>query len=251
MELGKEERLDEIGFKGLKLIQTQSHFCYGTDAVLLSHFVKSTTSHEGKFLVELGSGNGAVLLLLWKMTGAKEIFGVEVQRELWEVATRNIVLNGAEKQIRIDEGDVSSYFTDNPKAWSGKADIVVLNPPYVARGGGIPIKNSNRHIARQETTATLKDFIEAASFILKDKGELVMVHRPKRLVEIITAMTGKGIEPRTIRFVHPKENEEPNIILVHGIKGAGRELKVLKPLYVYDNEGLSQEVLRIYGKDKA
>lgn len=248
MELKREERLDEIGFQGLKLIQTQSDFCFGIDSVLLSDFVRTATDHKEKYLVELGSGNGAVLLLLSRMTKAKEIFGLEVQKEMVSLAKRNIFLNQSEDHIKIEEGDVSNYFFNEPELWKEKVDIVVLNPPYVAKGEGIPNKNLKKHIARQETTATLKDFVKTASYILKDKGELAMVHRPKRLVDIITLMEQSGIEPKTLRFVHPKEGEEPNILLIHGIKGGGRELKVLKPLYVYHKDGLTEEVLRIYGK---
>ena len=39
------ERVDEIGFGGLKLIQDTDMFCYGIDAVLLASFA-SRSSHK-------------------------------------------------------------------------------------------------------------------------------------------------------------------------------------------------------------
>ena len=102
-------------------------------------------------------------------------------------------------------------------------------------------------ISRHEITASLNDFIETASILLKDKGTLYMVHRPERIVDIVEKMRAEKIEPKEIRFVFPKVNEQPNLILIKGIKNARPFLKVSKPLYVYNEDGTyTDEILQIY-----
>ena len=77
-----------------------------------------------------------------------------------------------------------------------------------------------------------------------------MVHRPHRLVEIINTFTKYRIEPKRIRFVHPYEDKEANMVLIEGLRGGKSMIKVESPLIVYDKSGkYTQEILRIYGKE--
>ncbi len=79
-----------------------------------------------------------------------------------------------------------------------------------------------------------------------------MVHRPSRLVDLLTAFRGNSIEPKDIRFVNSKRGEIPNIVLVHGVLGGGKELEFMKELSIYDEDGdYSAEILEIYEKNTA
>ncbi len=128
-------------------------------------------------------------------------------------------------------------------------DYVVTNPPYKKLNTGKINENEKKLISKHELKVNLNDFIEAASFLLKDKGTLFMVHRPERLADILEKMKKEKIEPKEIRFVYPKINEEPNLILIKGIKNGGEFLKIDKPLYVYKENGeYTDEILKIYQK---
>ena len=77
-----------------------------------------------------------------------------------------------------------------------------------------------------------------------------MINRPDRLVDILYLMRKYRIEPKEIRFVHPKAKEKPNLVLVKGIKNSGEFLKILEPLIVYEDNGkYTDEILKIYNRE--
>ena len=45
-------------------------------------------------------------------------------------------------------------------------------------------------------------------------------------------------------FVSPNRESAPNILLVHMVKGAGRQLTLLEPLFVYEENGSYTEKLK-------
>jgi tRNA1(Val) A37 N6-methylase TrmN6 len=71
------------------------------------------------------------------------------------------------------------------------------------------------------------------------------------LLDIVTAMRANRLEPKRIRFVYPKEGKEANTLLIEGIKDGKPDLKILPPLYVYDEHGEYTEEVRemLYGKN--
>ena len=67
MELKENERIDDLQYKGLKLIQNKEGFCFGIDAVLLSDFARKMKRKDT--VVDLCSGNGIVAILLLRKSG--------------------------------------------------------------------------------------------------------------------------------------------------------------------------------------
>ena len=248
------ERVDNIGFGNLKIIQMPKDFCYGIDAVILSDFAAKIAIGKGpkqkcnvKKVIDLGTGTGIIPLILSHKTEISRIYGIEIQKASMDRARRSVELNCLNGRIEILCGDVSKVLRNNEENLEGTFDMVVSNPPYVAMGSGIRNANGPKYVARQETTATLDDFVKTGALLLKDKGHFVMVHRPSRLGELIFSMKTHGIEPKTLRFVSPLENEPPNILLIHGIKCGGRELEVMAPLIVYETRAkYSKELRNIY-----
>lgn len=247
--LGDGERLDEIGFGGIKLIQKPEEFCYGIDAVLLSDFTANCQTKAKKFkkIADLGTGTGIVPFVLSHKIKDCQVLGVEIQENSFQRFKRNIEINKLEDRITAYYGDVKSVVRDEKLC--GSFDAVTSNPPYTAGNRGLQCNNQAKYIARHETTASLNDFVYSASKLLKDKGDLCMVHRPSRLVDIFSAFRNNKIEPKTIRFVKGKEDDIPNIVLVHGIKNSGSELKFIKDLIVYNNMSkYTEEINIIYEK---
>ena len=62
--LQEGERLDEIGFGGLRLIQKPEEFCYGVDAVILADFASKYSRKSFRSAVDLGTGTGIIPLIL-------------------------------------------------------------------------------------------------------------------------------------------------------------------------------------------
>lgn len=236
-----DERIDEIGFSGYRLIQRPQDFCYGIDAVLLAAFADV---REGGRVCDLGTGTGVIPLILRHKTKAREIWGVELQQSAAELAVRTMELNGLAEQIHILHSDVRAAAQ---ALGACSFDTVVSNPPYVRRGCGMVSEKDAKMIARHETAADFADFAQAACDLLKERGSFYLIHRPARLAEIISCCTGAGLEPKTLRMVAPRRGEPPNLLLLHCVKNGGRELTVLPELAVYgEDDGYSPEILAVY-----
>lgn len=244
--IGEGERVDDIGFGELKLIQKPEDFCYGVDAVILADFAANHKKGPARTIVDLGTGTGVIPLILSYKTDAEKIVGVELQEDSWKRACRNSEMNGLSGRVEFINGDVNDFIKWG-ESLKGQAEVVVCNPPYFIKGGGIKNDASAKTIARHETTAGLRDFLECAKYLLANKGDLFMVHRPSRLADLCYYGRQLGLEPKEMRFVSPNKNTAPNILLIHFVKGGGNELRVLDPLYVYETEGgYTEDLLKAY-----
>lgn len=242
------ERIENIGFGGLKLIQDPEEFCYGVDAVILADF--ANTLYPGFCNVaDLGTGTGVIPFILSHKNKKARFTGIDVQSHSIALAKRSCQMNGLTERIRFVKADVSRMeaLQANDDLHQRSVDMVVSNPPYFARGGAIPSSTSAKFIARHETTATLEDFVKAAAWLLNEKGHFFMVHRPSRLVDIFTCCRKYGLEPKHMRLVVPKPGAIANIVLLHCTAGGGRELKLFEELAVYNDDGsYSDEIQQIY-----
>ena len=247
------ETMDSIGFGGMKLIQGNG-FRYGVDAVLLAGFTAGETGgrrrkrRRAPRILELGCGNGIVSLILSHKIPESTMLGMEIQTKEAERARRNARLNHLEERIQIRAVDVASI---GETALPEKFNAVVTNPPYFRRGGAIPNDASAKYIARHETSADLDDFIRAAAAQLDREGELFMVHRPDRLVDICCSMRAQGMEPKELQMVMPFPETKPNILLIHGVKGANSEIRVLPPIHVREKDGRYSDLIqRLYERNR-
>lgn len=244
--VSRDERIDEIGFGNLKLIQKPSDFCYGVDSVILSDFAARCCKRKPANIVDLGTGTGVIPLIMSHKTDAAEIIGVEIQEDSYKRAVRNAKLNHLEERVSFICSDVKD-FPSWGEAYKGSIDMVVSNPPYFISGGGIKNHKAPKTIARHETTADLNDFMRCAAYLLKAGGEFFMVHRPSRLVDICSYARDNKLEPKEMCFVSPNKDAIPNIVLIHFVKHGGKELKFLPPLFVYDEQGnYTQQLLEAY-----
>ncbi|MGE7925262.1 tRNA1(Val) (adenine(37)-N6)-methyltransferase [Viridibacillus arvi] len=245
--LKEDERLDYLLAEELRIIQSPSVFSFSLDAVLLAKFV-NVPYQRGK-LVDLCAGNGAIPLFLSARTKG-HITGVELQDRLVDMAKRSVHYNKLELQIEIMQGDVKTIAS---VLGAEKYDVVTCNPPYFPAHEASD-KNLKEHvaIARHEIHLTLDQMIYSASKLLKQGGKAAFVHRPSRLLDIITAMRANRLEPKRIRFVYPKAGKEANTLLIEGIKDGKPDLKVLPPLYVYgeDSEYTAEVREMLYGKEQ-
>jgi tRNA1(Val) A37 N6-methylase TrmN6 len=185
-----------------------------------------------------------VIPLLLSTRTKANIVGVEIQEKLYDMARRNVALNGLENQIDMVWGDLRTFHSP---ATNEMFDLVTVNPPYLPAHAGLQNMNPYVAAARHELYCTLEDVLLAASKLVRFGGKVAMVHRPSRLADIITGMRSCHIEPKRLRFVHPRKEEEANMVLIEGIKGGGAEIRLLPPLIVYDdNNEYCQELLEIY-----
>lgn len=242
----ENERIDDLEYKGLKIIQNKDGFCFGIDSILLSDFA-SEIKRKSK-VIDLGTGTGIIGILLCAKTELSKMIGVEVQKEVYDMAKRSIKLNNLQDKFEIINNNIKNL--ENILE-IGTFDAVVTNPPYKKVGTGIINENEKKLVSRHEITANLEDFIKISAKLLKDKGSLYMVHRPDRLADIIEFLRKYKLEPKKIRFIQPSIEKEANLLLIKATKNAKPFLKMEKPLYVYKENGeYTDEIFKIYNKEK-
>jgi tRNA1(Val) A37 N6-methylase TrmN6 len=247
IELYDDERLDFLLAENLRIIQSPTVFAFSLDTVLLAKFTY-VPIQKGN-LIDLCTGNGVIPLLLSQRSKA-DITGVEIQTRIADMAQRSIEYNQLDKQIQLIHADLK----DMPGVLGhGRFDVVTCNPPYFQTPSNDEInKNEHLAIARHELYCTLEDVVRVSSQLVKQGGKVAMVHRPGRLLDIITLMRQYRIEPKRLQFVYPRQGKEANTILIEGIKDGNPDLKVLPPLIVYNEDNQYTKELHeiLYGKNQ-
>ena len=219
------ERIDELNYEGLKIIQNTDGFCFGIDSVLLTEFARDIKKQSK--IADLGTGTGILGILLSKKVNAKKIVGVEIQEDVADMAKRSIKLNSLENIFEIIQGDLNKIKLEN-----NTFDAVVTNPPYKKLGTGIKNKEEKQKISRYETSASLEDWIKISSKLLKDNGSFYIVYRTDRLTELFENLKKYKLEVKKMRFVYSNINKQSNLVLIKAVKGAGVFLKVDEQLII-------------------
>lgn len=240
--LREDERIDDLQRNHYGIIQRKGAFCFGMDAVLLSGFA---AVKPGERVLDLGTGTGIIPILLTAKTEGKHFTGLEIQEESADMARRSVRYNGLEDKVDIVTGDIkkaSSLFA------LASFDVITSNPPYMNDAHGIKNPEDAKAIARHEVKCTLDDVVREGCRLLKPGGRFYMVHRPRRLIEIIQTMKQYGLEPKRMKFVHPYVNREANMVLIEAVRGGGALLKAEAPIIVFDENGeYSEEIRTTYG----
>ncbi len=234
----ENERIDDLQYKGLRLIQNPELFCFGMDAVLLANYAKAVA---GDTVVDLCTGNGVIPILMSAKTNAAKLIGVEIQKESAELADRSVRLNDLSGKVEILNEDIRRFNDFFPK---GSADVVTCNPPYMIEDHGLRNDVDAKTIARHEIMCTLEDVIGTASAILKTGGMFYMVHRPFRLTEIMITLQKYKLEPKRMRLVYPYVDKEPTMVLIEAKRDAKPRITVEKPFIIYERPGVYTEQMR-------
>lgn len=236
------ERVDDLERSGYRIIQDPSRFCFGMDAVLLSGFARV---RRGERVLDLGTGSGIIPILLEAKTEGEHFTGLEIQPEMADMAARSVALNRLREKIDIVQGDIKEA-----SRLFGRAsfDVVTSNPPYMDGGAGITNPDEPRAVARHEILCTFDDVAREASRLLRTGGRFYLVHRPRRLAELIVTLRSRGLEPKRIRMVHPFADREANMVLLEAVRGGRPLMKVEAPVIVFREPGVySDELKSVYG----
>lgn len=234
------ERLDDLQLEGLELIQDPGKFCFGVDAVLLSNFAKVK---PGETVLDMGTGNGIIPVLLSAKTKGKHFTGLEIQAEMAEMASRSVLHNHLEDKIDIVNGDIKEAAEIFKPAFF---DVITTNPPYMLADHGLRNPEDAKAVARHEVLCSLDDILRESMRLLQDKGRFYMVHRPFRLTEIVIKMNHYKIEPKRIQFVYPHIDREPAMVLIEGVRGGKPRVTIEPPIVLFDENGnMTEAGLRV------
>ena len=232
---------DIVGYQNLKIVQDTQMFNFSLDSVLLARFV--TINKKIKRILDIGCGNAPIPIILSTRTSAN-IVGIEIQKDVYQLAQESISINNLDTQIDLVNGDINDIYK---KIESDSFDVITCNPPYFK---ATPTANYNKNdyktIARHELRLNIEQILKISKKLLKNNGVLGLVHRPDRLIEIIEFMRLYNIEPKKIRFVYPKKQDCANMILIEGKKNGKPGLTILPPLYVHKDDGSYTEEVKYF-----
>jgi len=242
--LKDNERIDDLQLNNLKIIQNKEGFCFGIDAVLLSDFAKDIRNNSK--VLDLGTGTGIIGTLLCAKTKLSKIYGVDIQKDVCDMASRSIKLNNLEDKFEIINSNIKDL---NNIFEEASFDAIVSNPPYKKDNSGLKNDTETKLISRHEITASLEDFIKVSSKLLKNNGNIYIVHRPERLSDLFYLLKKYNLEPKKLRVVQSYVDSKPKLVLVKATKNAKSFLNIEEPLIIYNKDGsYTDEILKIYEK---
>ena len=243
-KMKKEDKVinDLVYFKNIKIVQNKNYFNFSLESILLPNFVEITPNTKN--ILDLCTVNAPIPLVFSTMTKAK-IYGVELQKEVFDLAKESIKLNNINNIELINDNAnniINKFETDT-------FDIITCNPPYFEYTNNSRINdNEIKSIARHEIYLKLEDIFKISKKLLKNGGTVCIVHRTNRFLEIVDIMKKYNIEPKRVRFIYPKLNSESNLVLIEGRKNGKKGIKLLPPLFVHNNDGsYTEEVLKMFG----
>ena len=224
-EILSDEAAGKLTTGGLTVIQQKKGYRYSIDSYLLAAFVDEP---ECSSVLEIGSGSGVISILL---AGVKKLFmtGVEIQPKLASMSERSVKMNGLEEKVKIISGDIKDYF-------GGPFDAVIANPPYRPIGCGRINPGDEKAMARHELMLTLEQMLSCANRMINEDGRFYAIYTAWRLPDMLCTMRNSNIEPKKIIMIHSHVGSRSSLFLVKGVKGAGFELNIEKPLIIYSEQ---------------
>src|SRR4051812_22843243 len=125
------------------------------DPVLLAAAVPDSV--QGRVL-DLGCGAGAAMLCLARRRTDLQVFGLERDAKLVQIARHNIEANGFGPRVVVHAGDL---LRPPPQLAVGSFDAVIANPPFLDPETADPSPNPAKKAATVESDADLADWARA------------------------------------------------------------------------------------------
>ena len=221
-----------LGYKDLKIVQNTDMFNFSLDSVLLANFVSLNKGITR--ILDIGCGNAPIPMIL-SCKGDFSITGVEIQKDVYDLAVKSVNLNDLSDRIKLINMDVNEFAAGLE---SDQFDVITCNPPFFKVNEGSNFNLSEyKVIARHEVKLNLEQLFKISRKLLKNGGVVAVVHRTDRLIDIIETMRNNNIEPKRIQLVYPHIGDESNMVLVEGSKNGRPGLKILPPLYTHESDG--------------
>ncbi|MBO4570053.1 MAG: methyltransferase [Clostridia bacterium] len=239
--LGKDFYLCDLQYEGLFCYQRKNGYGFTTDAVLLANFIQDC---ENKRLVEFCSGSGVISILVNAKKKPKEIYCVEIQKELADMNEKSLEFNKI-KNIKVICDSLENFAS----CINDKFDVVLANPPYYKVGAGrLPVSVEKR-LSRFEVKTNIMSLVSSAKKVLNENGKLYLVFLTERENELNNVLSENGLKVIRKQYVRPKATEGSHIFLVEAGLNYDGEEKLLPDIIVTNADGSETEQIKeIYGR---
>lgn len=224
------------------LYQPSNGYCYNSDTHFLHNFIlenlKKFKNVNGE-LLDIGSGSGILGLLTARDNKRLNLNQCEIQNTFQKLSSINAKCNGIEAQMH--EGSFLELDFDK------QFDMCVSNPPFY-HSDVVKSENENLKIARYNDSMPLREFIKKTSKVLKNSGKFFFCYDVKQLNEIMIYLNEYKLNIEALQFVHPKKDKDATLVLVYARKNSKSLLKLMSPLFVFEDKDFTDEVQEIYKK---
>ncbi len=234
-----------LDYNNLKIYQNTDWFSFSIDSVLLANFVRLNNKMK---ILDMCTGNAPIPLFLSTKTKSK-ITGVEIQKEIYDLAVKSVKINNLDNQINILNKDIKKL---NNIFETDTFDLITCNPPYFRlEEKSLTNENEIKRKARHEVELCLDDIFKCAKKLLKNNGKIAIVHRTNRLVEIISSMKQNNIEPKRLQFIFPFASSNSNLVLIEGSKNGNPGVIVENDIIVHNDDGsYTENINKIFNGGK-
>ncbi|MFA5498011.1 MAG: methyltransferase [Candidatus Cloacimonadia bacterium] len=181
----------KLPFDGVTIHQNIESQAVSTDTEMLYNAVKEEyldRIKESKRVLELGTGNGVLAIMLALTFKKWDITALEVQIPMYKLAVENAKAAGVEVDLRL--GDLKRFPEPDEDA---KYDVILSNPPYFKLGNGRISNNLSKLIARYEILCTMEDVLSLLQRALNEKGKGFVLYPVSRAEEIEYWCQNKGL----------------------------------------------------------
>ncbi len=216
----------------LTISQPDKGYRFSMDPFILAAQIqpkKNTT------LIDAGCGCGIISLILSFRYPNLKIQGIEIQKELFDFATRNIITNNLTNSIHLINTDLKKLTRSDI---GDRADLIVSNPPYKKKDSGRLNPDTQKAIARHEITLDINALFECSDRLLKTSGELYIIFPADRISDLFTAMERFNFAPASIRFVHIEKNTGAKRVILCAVKQTHATCTIPPPFYVYTSDNI-------------
>ena len=221
------ERIEDLQYNGLKIIQDDEFYTFSSDSVILANFVKTKKEDVA---VEIGAGCGVVSILVSAKNLLKKIYAFEIQPEMASLARKNVEFNKIEK-ISVIEDDIKNFKTYLKE---GSADVVFSNPPYFNQTKFL--SSNSRKIAREEVCLNCEELCQTASKLLKFGGNFFVCYNCDRVAELIFTLQKYGLATKELFFTENGKGEV-KLAVLRATKGGKFGCKVRPNLVTNEKDG--------------
>ncbi|MDF1556424.1 MAG: methyltransferase [Deferrisomatales bacterium] len=209
------------------LVQPRDGYRFSLDALLLARFAAET---QVSAVLDLGCGCGVVGLGVLALGGAERLEGVDIQEEMVRCARESARRSDLGARVTFQVAD----YREGLGAMVGDGfPLVVSNPPYRPPESGRVSPRPGVAVARHEVCGTVSDLTRAAAQALQSRGSFCVVYPAARLPALLGACAGSGLQPSSLRCVHPRAGQPASLVLLRCAKGGGGGLEVRAPLVLH------------------
>jgi tRNA1(Val) A37 N6-methylase TrmN6 len=209
----------------------------GMDAMMLAAAVPSTFAGR---LADLGAGAGAAGLAVAARCRKAEIVLVERSAEMAGYARRTLehpenAAVAARASILTADVTLTGKAREAAGLADGAFDFAIMNPPF-NEGHDRATPHALKREAHVMEDGLIEAWIRTAAAIVKPRGGLAVIARPKSLTALLDALAGRFGNAEIVP-VHPRDDAPAIRVIVRAVRASRAALSLMPPLVLHTSGG--------------